>query len=188
MEPRHQKIDLIKSADTCEEHLNRLKKHASDLKTQYTIGKKHILLEDVVTRSNTHIQSLKAWTAAIGKGRQTSDEEIKASIDAVFGNIVSRVADAKEALDHRLRLGLWASEKTKYAITQARLCTQALADIAVEKQTVNVFTKHSTRSLGPLDTCTIRSRQCYGILQIRKSVKKECRKSFRGGLNLIMSS
>ena len=113
LEPRHQKIDLIKSADRCEEYLNRLKKHASDRKTEYTSGKKHILLQDVITRTNTNIQSLKAWTAAIGKGRQTSDEEIKASIDAVFGNIVSRVADAREALDHRLRLGLLASEKTK---------------------------------------------------------------------------
>ena len=99
VEPRHQKIDLIKSADTCEEHLKS--------------GNKHNLLQHVIKPTNTNIQSLKAWTAAIGKGRQTSDEEIKASIDAVFGNIVLRVADAKEALDHRLRLGFLASEKTK---------------------------------------------------------------------------
>lgn len=113
LEPRRQKIDLIKSADTCEEHLSRLKKHASDLKSKHSSGKKNILLDDVIKRSNTNIQSLKAWTAAIGKGRQTSDEDIKASIDAVFGNIVSRVADSKDALDHRLGLGFLASEKTK---------------------------------------------------------------------------
>ena len=113
LEPPHEKIDLIKSADTCEDHLNRLKRYASDLTSQYPSGKKNVLLKDVVARSNTSVQSLKAWAAAIGKGRQTSDEAIKASIDAVFGNIILRVANAREALDHRLRLGLLASEKTK---------------------------------------------------------------------------
>ena len=112
-ELRRPKVDLIKSADTCREILNRLKEHASDRKSVYTSGKKHIILQDVITRTSTNILSLKAWTAAIGKGRQTSDEEIKASIDAVFGIIVSSIADAREALDHRLRLGPLTSEKTR---------------------------------------------------------------------------
>ena len=111
--PSHQEIDLIKSADSCEQHLSQLKKHASDLKAKHTGGKKHALLVDVVGRANTSIQALKTWTAAFSKGRQTSDESIRTSVNAVFGNIESRVTDAKEALDHRLGLGLLASERSK---------------------------------------------------------------------------
>ena len=109
----HQTIDLIQSAATCERHLNNLRQHARNHKVKYTSGKKHALLEDVITRSNSNIQSLKAWTAAITKGRQTSDESIKASINAVFDNIVLRKKDAQKALDHRLELGLLATDKSK---------------------------------------------------------------------------
>ena len=113
LEPPRQRIDLIKSADRCEQHLNSLKRHATDLKIKHSSGKKHVLLKEIITRSNASIQSLKAWTAAIRKGRQTSDENIRASVNAVFGNIVSRVADARDALDHRLGLSFMASEKSK---------------------------------------------------------------------------
>lgn len=114
LEPAQPPINLIKSADRCEQHLNGLRKYASDSKTKYNSGKKKILLEDVITRLNSNIQSLKAWTAAITKGRQTSDEEIKASVNSVFENIVSRVDDAKEALSHRLGLSVFSSDKSKY--------------------------------------------------------------------------
>lgn len=117
-QPSHERIDLIKSADRCEQHLNYLRKHASDLKIKHAKGKKHDLLKDVITRGNVNIQSLKAWTAAVSKGRQTSDESIRASVNAVFENIVARVADAKEALDHRLGLRLLVSQKSKYVMTQ----------------------------------------------------------------------
>ena len=111
-------INLIKSADRCEQHLNWLRKYASDSKTNYNSGKKKVLLEDVITRVNSNIQSLKAWTAAITKGRQTSDEEIKASVNSVFENIISRVNDAKEALSHRLGFSVWNSDKSKCVMLQ----------------------------------------------------------------------
>ena len=118
LEPAQRPINLIKSADRCEQHLNSLRKYASDSKTKHNSGKKKVLLEDVITRVNSNIQSLKAWTAAITKGRQTSDEEIKASVNSVFENIVSRVDDAKEALRHRLGFSVWNSDKSKCVIPQ----------------------------------------------------------------------
>ena len=121
LESPHPKIDLIDSAVQCERHLDRLRQHARDRLVKYTTGKKHVLLEEVITRSNSNIQSLKAWTAAIRMGRQTSDESIRASINAVFENIVSRKKDAQKALDHRLELALWAFDKYKYYIAQG--CT-----------------------------------------------------------------
>lgn len=111
---RDKKIDLIESAAKCEQCLDQLRKHARDKKTKYTKGKKQALLEDIITHGNRAIKSLKAWIAAIGRGRQTSDESIQKSIDVTFDSIISRVKDAREALDHRLRLGL-AREKSKYA-------------------------------------------------------------------------
>lgn len=117
LEPPRQKIDLIESADRCERHLNRLRTYASDRKVKHTSGKKHALLEDVITRVNSNIQLLKAWTAAIRKGRQTSDETIRSSINEVFENIVSRKAKAQKALDDRLGRGLLASERSKYDTT-----------------------------------------------------------------------
>jgi len=117
LDPPHQKIDLIESADRCERHLNSLRTYASDRRVKHTSGKKHALLEDVITRVNSNIQLLKAWTAAISKGRQTSDETIRSSINEVFDNILLRKADAQKALNHRLALGMLASEKTKYDMT-----------------------------------------------------------------------
>lgn len=119
LESPHPKIDLIESAVKCERQLDSLRKYAHDRKDKYT-GKKHALLLEVITRSNSNIQSLKAWTAAISRGRQTSDENIRASINAVFENIVSRKKDAQKALDHRLALKI-SLEKRKYDIAQG--CT-----------------------------------------------------------------
>lgn len=113
LEPAQQPINLIKSADRCEQHLSSLRKYASDSKKKHNSGKKKVILEDVIARLNSNIQSLKAWTAAITKGRQTSEEEIKASINAVFENIISRAADAKEALSRRLDFSSWKLDKSK---------------------------------------------------------------------------
>lgn len=113
LEPAQRPINLIKSADRCEQHLDGLRTYASDSKIKYNSGKKKILLEDVIARLNSNIKSLKAWTAAITKGRQTSDEEIKTSVNAVFENIISRVNDAKGALSHRLGFSVWNSDKSK---------------------------------------------------------------------------
>lgn len=110
-------IDLIESADRCQRRLDRLRAHASDRKVKHTSGKKHALLEDVITRLNSNIQLLKAWTAAISKGRQTSDEKIRSSINEVFENIVSRKEKAQKALDGRLARGWLASERSKYDTT-----------------------------------------------------------------------
>lgn len=118
LEPAQRPINLIKSADRCEQHLNGLSKYARDSKTKHNSGKKKVLLEDVITRVSHNIQSLKAWTAAITKGRQTSDEEIKASVNSVFENIVLRVDDAKEALSHRLAFSMWISDKSKCVLLQ----------------------------------------------------------------------
>ena len=120
LESHHPKIDLIESAVKCERRLDGLRQYARDRKVKYTSGKKHAVLEEVITRSNSNIQSLKAWTAAISRGRQTSDENIRASIHAVFENIVSRKKDAQKALDHRLAL-VFAFEKSKY--DTAQVCT-----------------------------------------------------------------
>ena len=115
----HQQIDLIESADRCVRHLGRLRKRADDLKSKYTSGKKKDL-EYVIGCADSNIGSLKAWTAAFHRGRQTSDQNIRASTNAVFDNIISCVADAKKVLDHRLGLHRWA-RKSKYDMTQ--VCT-----------------------------------------------------------------
>ena len=52
------------------------------------------------------------------EGRQTSDEEIKASVTSVFEDIVSRVDDAKEARGHRLAFSMWISDKSKCFMLQ----------------------------------------------------------------------
>ena len=106
-------IDLSESAKKCERRLDHLRKHATEQKTIITSGKKHRLLEDIIASCNTHIQSLKAWRAAINKGRQTSDESIRDSINFFFENIISRVADAQAALKHRLGLSRYALDKSK---------------------------------------------------------------------------
>lgn len=113
LEPSSQQINLSESADKCERRLDQLKKHATEQKANYRSGKKHRLLGDVIASCNSNIQSLKAWRAAISKGRQTSDESIRASIDSVFENIIARVADAKAALKHRLGLSFVAFDKSK---------------------------------------------------------------------------
>lgn len=136
LEPHRQAIDLIESADNCERHLNRLRTHASGRKVKHTSGKKHALLEDVITRVNSNIQLLKAWTAAISKGRQTSDEAIRSSINDFFESIVLRKKDARKALDDRLALGLLASKKSKYDTTPDS--TQNVADLGTGKQSSNV--------------------------------------------------
>ena len=116
LKPAERPIDLIESANRCKEHLDSLRKHASDGKTKHNSGKKKVLLEDVITRVNSNIQALGAWTAAIHRGRQTLNEEIKASVNAVFDNIVSRVHDAKKALNHRL--GFSILNKSKFVMLQ----------------------------------------------------------------------
>lgn len=123
--PGQHPINLIDSANKCEKDLNRLRKHASDRKTKQN-GAKKILLEEVITRVNSNIQSLKNWTAAIAKGRQTQDEERKASVDAVFNNIELRVKDAEKALDHRLDFALLASKKSRCVSLQACILQSTL--------------------------------------------------------------
>ena len=113
LEPSKTPIDLIDSANKSEEQLSKLKSFATEKKQKHGSGKKKALLEDVINHVNSNIQSLKAWTAAINEGRQTSDEEIKKSIHAVFENIVARVADAKQALGHRLGMSAFASHTSK---------------------------------------------------------------------------
>ena len=103
LEPREQLIRLIESA---EQSLNRLKKHASDSKAKHSSAEEKLLLDDVIKRVNSNIASLKAWTAAINKGRQTSDTEIIATINSIFDRILSCVAEATERLNHRLGLSI----------------------------------------------------------------------------------
>ena len=119
-EPRQQPINLIESAERCERRLNRLKRHATDCKTKHNSGKKKKLLEDVIARVHGNVASLKAWTAAIMKGRQTGDTEIIVAINAVFENIVSRADEANTTLNHRLNLSRLAFNKSK-SVVQAGL-------------------------------------------------------------------
>lgn len=60
LEPAQRPINLIESADRCEQHLNSSKKYANNSKTKHNSGKKKVLLEDVITSVNSNIQSLKA--------------------------------------------------------------------------------------------------------------------------------
>ena len=105
LEPRQQLIRLIESAEKYEQSLNRLKKHANDSKEKHSSAEKKLLLDDVIKRVNSNIASLKAWTAAINKGRQTSNTEIIATIDSV-SNALSYLDDATEILNHRLGLSI----------------------------------------------------------------------------------
>ena len=146
LEPKPDEINLLKSADQCEQLLNRLKKHASDQKKIYKSGKKHTLLENVTSHATSNIQSLKTWTAAISKGRQTSDPEIRRSANDLFNNVTLRVGDAEKALDHRLALGRLTREKTKCEITHDRLFPFHEADKDSEVHTPGVFGRRSMRS------------------------------------------
>ncbi|KAL8794605.1 MAG: hypothetical protein Q9195_002801 [Heterodermia aff. obscurata] len=128
LESSNPKIDLIESAVKCELRLDSLRQHARDLKVKHTSGKKHALLEEVITRSNSNIQSLKAWTAAISRGRQTSDESIRASINEVFENILSRKKDAQKALDHRLALVFALEKYKKEAVEDLRSAMNEIRD------------------------------------------------------------
>ena len=100
LEPRQKSIRLIESAEKCEQSLNRLKKFASDSKAKHSSAEKKLLLDDVIKRVNSNIAPLKAWTAAINKGRQTSTTEI------ILDKILSWVAEATEILNHRLGLSI----------------------------------------------------------------------------------
>ena len=113
LKPTSQPIDLIDSVERCMQHLDSLREYASDGRAKHNSGKKKVVLEEVITRVNSNIQALKAWTAAIRKGRQTTDEEIKTTINAVFDIIVSRVHDAKKALSLRLKPSMFRSNKAK---------------------------------------------------------------------------
>lgn len=118
LESSTQQINLSESAEQCERCLDHLKKHATEQKAKLGSGKKHKLLEDMIASCDSNIQSLKAWRAAINKGRQTSDESIRASINFFFQNIISRVADARTALQHRLSLSRYALDKSKWVAAQ----------------------------------------------------------------------
>ena len=102
LEPRQQPIRLIESAKKCEESLKRLKKLANDSKAKHSSAEEKLLLDDVITCVNSSIASLKAWTAAISMGRQTSNTEIIAAIKSIFDHILSWGAEATERLNHRL--------------------------------------------------------------------------------------
>ena len=106
LEPRQQPIRLIESAKKCEQSLKRLKKHANDSKAKHSSAEKKLLLDDVITRVNSSIASLKAWTPAISMGRQTSNTEVIATINSVFDRILWWVAEATERLNHRLELSI----------------------------------------------------------------------------------
>ena len=116
MVPSQRPINLIEIADRCQQHLEGLKKYAYDSKTKHNSKEKKILLDDVVTRIKSNIQSLTAWTAAIAKGRQTKDEDIKASVKEVFENIISRTADALQGLKHRLDISMLRSNRSKCGV------------------------------------------------------------------------
>lgn len=115
LQPTQQAINLFRSAYRCEQHLDCLKKYASDSKVRYNNGKKKVLLENVIARLNSNIQSLKAWSLAIAKQRQTPDEEFQTSIHSTFVKITSRVDDVKEILSHRLKSSVSSSAKSKCA-------------------------------------------------------------------------
>ncbi len=126
LKPTSQPIDLIDSAERCKQHLDSLREYASDSRAKHNRGKKKVVLEEVITRVNSNIQALKAWTAAIHKGRQTHDEEIKTLVNAGFDNIVSRVHDAKKALSHRLKLAKFGFDKSKCVMLQCGVPKQKL--------------------------------------------------------------
>ena len=109
-------IDLIETADRCEQRLEGLKTFAYNSRVKHNSKGKKILLDDVITRIKSNIQSLRAWTAAIVKGRQTKDEQIKASVNEVFKNIISRTADASQGLKHRLEISILRSDKSKCGV------------------------------------------------------------------------
>ena len=121
-----QPIDLIESARRCEQRLNQLRKFASDSRTKHNSGKKKNLLDDVVTRINDNVHSLRAWIAALAKGRQTREENIKASVDEVFDNIVLLTNDASRVLAHRLGFSIFVSDESKCAVSRGCIFTLKL--------------------------------------------------------------
>ena len=70
-------------------------------------------IDDVVARIKSNIQYLKAWTAAIAKGRQTNDKSTRVSVDEVFKNIILRTEDASQGLRHRLAMSMKITHKSK---------------------------------------------------------------------------
>ena len=118
LKPARRPIDLLDSAERCRQHLDSLREYAKDSRAKHSSGEKKLVLDEVIARVNSNIQALKAWTAAIHKGRQTADEEIKTSVNAVFDNIVPRVHDARKALSHRLKLSRLGSNKSKCVMLQ----------------------------------------------------------------------
>ena len=171
--PEIDNIDLFESAAICERRITALRKHAINLKLEYTSGKKRTLLDDVITRSNSNIKSLRAWTVAVRQGRQTSSYEIRASINEVFNNILLLLAKAKKALDHRLQLSCLAWPKSKYDPTQS---STPVADLDIERQALKLFGRHWMRSRVQLDIFIIKSRPYCGILPIRKDVRRNSKR------------
>ena len=138
-QPGQRPINLTETADRCEQHLDHLRRHASDSKRKHNSAKKKELLEGVITRVTGNIQSLKSWIAAIAKGRQTADEEKKASINAIFNEIITRVEDAEKALDHKLELRMWTFRKSECAMLRAYLYKLKLTSSRVAEAQANLW-------------------------------------------------
>ena len=102
--PRNGHGSLLVTARRCEDLLERLKQHADHSKRRHLTTATLSLLDEVAGHVTGNCNALKAWSAAVRQGRQTTDLNIIKTVDEYFLQLESRIAHAENALRHRLGL------------------------------------------------------------------------------------
>lgn len=95
---------MIDTARECDNLLEQLKQHADRSKRRHLTTATLSLLDEVVGHVTGNSNALKAWSAAVGKGRQTTDPNIIRTVDEHFRQLEKRIAHVESALRHRLGL------------------------------------------------------------------------------------
>ena len=98
-----QPITLIEAARNCQTHLKRLGQYAQKSKAEHYTSASKVLLEGVVRDTSGSIGSLETWITEIGKGRQTSDDNIINTVNGYFAQLEDGIKAAEVALDPRPR-------------------------------------------------------------------------------------
>lgn len=97
---------LVGSARKAEFQLNRFRQQALKRKSGRREASKQIL-EDTVSDINKSIGSLKAWSAELSKGTETTDKNVLITTNGYFVQLEKRIAIARKALDNRFGLRSW---------------------------------------------------------------------------------
>ena len=157
----HRPATLIEAARKCQTHLETLRQYAQKSKGEHYTSATQTLLDEVARQTNGSIGSLKAWTAEIEKGRQTSDESIINTVNAYFEQLEEGITAAEVALELRLRLRwlkFFSRLPVKKFVPVSKYCHDPLANVMPGKKQISGSCKLWLISASQSRSCRTKSR------------------------------